>query len=95
MISGTQTECYRLAQHAVADLKSALAMVLESSGSRGLTNSQIGRSLGIYQGHVGHEGHVPRTLLSLMATEGVVEQDLQSKRWRLRVHGEEPGSPDA
>ena len=33
----------------------------------------IGRGLGIYGGHVNHEGHIPRTLLSIMESEGVVE----------------------
>lgn len=51
-----------------------------------MTNAEIGRSLGIYAGHVGHEGHIPRTLLALMESDGVVSQDEKSKRWVLRNH---------
>ena len=74
---------YRLAQHALSDLKAAIVQVLEISPREGLTNSEVGRSLGIYQGHVGHEGHIPRTLLAIMESEGVVAQDEESKRWTL------------
>jgi len=49
-----------------------------------LTNAEIGRSLGIYAGHVDHEGHIPRTLLALMEKEGVVQQDPASKRWKIK-----------
>ncbi len=78
-------EAYSLAQHAVADLKTAIHMVL--TGSDGLSNADIGRLLGIYRGHIVHEGHIPRTLLSIMESEGVVEQDSATKRWKL-VHSE-------
>jgi hypothetical protein len=44
--------------------------------------------LGIYHGHVGHEGHIPRTLLTIMAVEAVVEQIPTTKRWPLRRHAE-------
>ena len=74
-----------MAQRAMAGLKSAIHEVLLRKTS-GLTNAEIGRSLGIYTGHVGHEGHIPRTLLAIMEAEGVVEQDGESKRWSLRSH---------
>lgn len=77
------TEAYQLAQHALADLKTAVAMVLESAGERGLRNVDIGRALGIYAEHVGHEGHIPRTLLEMMAHEGVVRQNKESQLWVL------------
>ena len=80
------TEAYRLAQRAIADLKSALRHILEHRESDGMTNAEIGRTLGIYAGHVGHEGHISRTILAVMESEGVVAQDAATKRWRLRVH---------
>lgn len=76
---------YHLAQGAIADLKASIYQLLASAGSDGLTNAEIGRRLGIYMGHVGHEGHVSRTMLALMESEGVVQQESDSKRWSLRV----------
>jgi hypothetical protein len=73
---------YYLAQVAMAQLKASVHMVL-SKNSNGLKNSEIGRELGIYMGHVEHEGHIPRTLLAIMEAEGVVEQDKKTKIWRL------------
>ena len=70
----------------MAELKAAIRTVLESAPTAGLTNAQLGRTLGIYGGHVGHTGHVSRTMLSLLQTEGVVEQDEITKYWRLRQH---------
>lgn|GEM_PF-1360808 len=77
---------YQTAQRALADLKSAVYQVLADAPEAGLSNAEIGRTLGIYGGHIGHEGHIPRTLLSMMQQEGVVIQDAGSKRWRLRVY---------
>jgi hypothetical protein len=84
---GVVKDAYRLAQHAMADLKAAVYSLLEGAPPEGLTNAQIGRSLGIYAGHVEHEGHIPRTLLALMEKEGVVQQSSATKRWTLRSHG--------
>lgn len=75
---------YAMAQSAIAQLKAAVYQLLASAPPDGLTNADIGRALGIYSGHVGHEGHIPRTLLALMEAEGVVQQDASSKKWRLR-----------
>lgn len=36
------------------------------------------------QGMLAHEGHISRTLLALMESDGVVEQDEDSKRRRLK-----------
>lgn len=80
------SEAYQLAQRAIADLKTAVFGILALAGEAGLRNADIGRSLGIYAGHEGHEGHIPRALLAMMQSEGVVEQDASSKRWRLRSH---------
>jgi hypothetical protein len=80
---------YQRAQSALADLKGAIYETLSLSQLEGMTNAQIGRSLGIYTGHVGHEGHIPRTLLAIMEQEGVVEQDEKSKRWTIRKHSAE------
>ncbi len=82
---------YYTAQKALADLKSAIRSLLSAAGSSGMTNAQIGRTLGIYSGHIGHEGHIPRTLLAIMEGEGVVEQDKGSKRWMLRRHDDAVG----
>jgi hypothetical protein len=52
----------------------------------GLRNVEIGRALGIYMGHDRqHEGHIPRVLVAIMESEGVVEQDGGTKAWRLRA----------
>lgn len=76
---------YSLAQRAMADLKAAIYLLLQNGPPGGMRNAEIGRALGIYAGHVEHEGHIPRTLLALMEREGVVEQDPESKRWILRA----------
>jgi hypothetical protein len=81
----TLTDSYRDAQVAVAHLKAAVHFVLATAPD-GLTNAQVGRTLGIYGGHVGHEGHVSRTLLALLESEGVAEQDPDTKSWRLKKH---------
>ena len=79
------TDSYHLAQTALADLKATVYAVLAASPS-GLTNVQLGRSLGIYGGHVGHEGHISRTILALLESEGVAEQNPDDKTWQLRNH---------
>ena len=81
-------EAYHLAQRAMADLKAAVLRIISESGPDGLTNAEIGRALGIYSGHVGHQGHIPRSLLALMEAEGVVKQHASSKRWRATTSGE-------
>lgn len=43
----------------------------------------IGRTLGVYSGHVRHEGHIPRTLMAIMEGEGVVEQ-MPIKKWKIK-----------
>ena len=78
---------YSRAQIAIANLKSAIRDVLSDAGAEGMTNAQIGRTLGIYTGHEGHEGHIPRTMLAIMENEGVVAQDDETNRWSLRHHG--------
>lgn len=75
---------YQLAQKALVDLKTSIYALLKAGPEDGLTNAQIGRGLGIYMGHVGHEGHIPRTLLAIMEAEGIVDQDKSTKKWKLR-----------
>jgi hypothetical protein len=82
--SEIQTYAYQISQKAIADLKSAIHILLSTEGKNGLTNSQIGRALGIYTGHVGHEGHISRTLLGIMEAEGVVLQNKETKKWFLK-----------
>jgi hypothetical protein len=74
---------YTRAQRAMADLKGAIYELIAESQSP-LSNAEIGRRLGIYQGHVGHEGHISRTLLGLLENEEVIVQDKETKMWRLR-----------
>jgi DNA-binding IclR family transcriptional regulator len=74
---------YHLAQRAIADLKGAILMTLRQAGPEGLSNADLGRKLGIYTGHKGHEGHISRTMLGMMEQEGVVEQEEETKRWRV------------
>lgn len=74
---------YNKAQVAIADLKSAIYLLLLDAPDDGLRNADIGRALGIYMGHADHVGHIPRSMLALMQTEGVVAQDVETKRWRL------------
>jgi hypothetical protein len=88
---GSMHEAYALAQRAMADLKAAVYMLLKTGPAGGLRNADIGRALGIYAGHIEHEGHIPRTLLALMEKEGVVQQDHQSKRWTICQHSSAPG----
>ena len=88
------TEAYALAQRAMADLKAAIYLLLKNGPPEGLRNADVGRSLGIYAGHVEHEGHIPRTLLALMEKEGVVRQDTHSKRWTVNAHSSASAEQD-
>ncbi|MBA85339.1 hypothetical protein ACSSNL_02290 [Thalassobius sp. S69A] len=81
---GTLNKAYSEAQQAIATLKSLVRTVLELAPEGGLKNSEIGRSLGIYSGHIEHEGHISRTLLAMLEAEGVVQQDERTKQWTLR-----------
>ena len=81
---GDMSHAYQMSQRAMSDLKAAIHLVLSKGPEGGMINAEVGRSLGIYQGHVGHEGHISRTLLGIMESEGVVEQDAETKKWRLR-----------
>lgn len=74
---------YRHAQRSIAELKAAILSVLKEGPEEGLRNVEIGRALGIYEGH---EGHISRTLLAMMEREGVVEQDEDTSRWSLKDH---------
>ncbi|HRG88125.1 MAG TPA: hypothetical protein PLW44_03835 [Chitinophagales bacterium] len=75
---------YQLAQTALASLKTAIySLLLENPN--GMTNAQIGKSLGIYYGHSGkQEGHIPRTMLEIMEKEGVVEQKTKGGAWFVK-----------
>lgn len=84
-------EAYAIAQRAMADLKSAIYVLLKNCPPAGLRNADIGRALGIYAGHVEHEGHIPRTLLALMEKEGVVAQNPDSKLWTIKVQAQNDG----
>jgi hypothetical protein len=74
---------YLLAQEAIAQLKGAVYELLEKN-PKGISNAEVGRRLGIYQGHVGHEGHISRTVLGMLENEEVAEQDPETKLWTIR-----------
>lgn len=76
-------QAYKDAQLAVSLLKAAVYRLLLDADAEGLKNVEIGRALGIHAGHARHEGHIPRTVLAILEGEGVVEQDRDSKLWRL------------
>ena len=82
------SEIYRQAQRAMADLKAAAREAISLAEAGGLTNAELGRGLGIYAGHAGHEGHISRTLLAMLEAEGVVQQDEETKRWTLKRPGQ-------
>jgi ribosomal protein S19E (S16A) len=73
---------YALAQRAMTELKiSVLLRTVAAHEATGLQNVQVGRLLGIYGGHKGHQGHISRTVLHMLEAEGLVRQDEESKRW--------------
>lgn len=84
---------YHLAQSAIADLKAAVYEILKAATGPGVSNASIGRMLGIYMGHEGHEGHISRTILAIMEREGVAVQMEDTKVWKLAgVPGRGPES---
>lgn len=83
-----------MAQRALADLKVAAAMLLSEVADPGLSNAEIGRALAYALATRAAKG--TSTFLALMETEGLVVQDPDSKRWRLRVRldpSRQPGAP--
>ena len=81
-----KSSSYGRAQEGIRLLKVAIHELLEMAPEEGLTNAQIGRALGIYGGHVEHEGHISRSLLEQMKNEQVVEQISPRGPWRLCEH---------
>ena len=73
-------QSYRSAQLAIAELKAAILSVVAVSGSRGMRNVEIGRSLGIYHGYPKdgggeeHRGHISSVLLHELSRKGLVRQ---------------------
>lgn len=80
------SKAYKIAQAAMSELQSAVYISLEVAGRDGLTNAELGRSLGIYGGHIGHEGHISRTVLALLESEGVADQASDTKKWYLKKY---------
>lgn len=76
----------------MAELKGAVYELLERS-PEGLTNAEIGRALGIYQGHVRHKGHISRTVLALLDGEEVAMQDSKTMRWALSRRQQDDTDP--
>ena len=79
-----EISAYRIAQKAMVDLKTAVYFMMLIGPTEGYSNADIGRKLGIYTGHVGHEGHISRTILGLLESEGILYQDSESKKWLIR-----------
>ena len=80
----------------MAELKGVVYELLEAA-PEGLKNAEIGRALGIYQGHVRHQGHISRTILALLESEQVAVQDTTTLRWTLRrrdTHTDDDSSGD-
>ncbi len=73
---------YYKAQLGMTQMKEAVYSLLKENSPKGLRNVDIGKSLGIYGGHKGHEGHISRTILEIMQSEGVIEQR-EDKLWYL------------
>ena len=80
------SDLVRTCPDSASGIEGAVFEKLSDAAVDGLTNVQLGRSLGIYPGHVGHEGHVSRTILALMENDGLVEQNPENKRWIIRSH---------
>lgn len=76
---------YFKAQQGMALMKDAVYILLKDCSPKGERNVDIGKSLGIYGGHKGHEGHISRTILETMQSEGVIEQR-EDKLWYLIDH---------
>ena len=76
------SKAYQLSQRALADLKSAILIVL-TENEIPMKNVDLGKLLGLYHGHVGHQGHITRTLLELMKSDGVVNQSDETKEWSI------------
>jgi hypothetical protein len=78
---------YHRAQAALAELKAAMYVLLDDGPLGGLTEVQVGRSLGIHDR--GGDGRVTAGLLRMMEDEGVVEHDPETGCWRIRSHAGE------
>jgi len=76
------TSSYFKAQMGMTNIKEAVYALLKDHDPKGLRNVDIGKNLGIYGGHKGHEGHISRTILEIMQSEGVIEQR-EDKLWYL------------
>ena len=74
------TDLYQKAQIGLVDIKGAVFELLQRSEG-GMTTAEIGRSLGIYMDHAGHEGHISGTILAMMETEGAAWQEAPRGKW--------------
>lgn len=79
-----EISAYSIAQKAMINLKTAVYYMILIGSPDGITNADLGRKLGIYTGHVRHEGHISRTILGLLESEGILQQDLDSKKWSIK-----------
>jgi hypothetical protein len=75
------TNAYSNAQNGLALLKVAVFEILSIYKDEGLRNVDVGKLLGIYRGHIRHEGHISRTILAIMEEDGTIRQDSETKKW--------------
>ena len=75
-----QAKYYLAAQTAMSELKAAVLGVVLSGPEEGMRNVEIGRALGIYGGHKGHQGHISRVCLQRLQEEVLLKQ-LDNKLW--------------
>ena len=76
----TFLEAYTVAQTGLASIRVAILRILADC-PEGLSNSSISKLLGLNSGYDGHRGHITRTILATMESEGVVRQHPDTKKW--------------
>ena len=86
-------KAYGMAQSALAELKTAVFVLLEEAGGAGLRNVDIGKRLGIHCGPEGRRGHLSRAVLEILSNDGTIRQ-LDNKRWAVNCMPEEEEDDD-
>jgi hypothetical protein len=83
------SKAYAEAQLAVASLKSVIYELLMADGNRGMRTAEIAKTLGLRGGVGPHDNitqidWIPRTILSMMEREEVLEK--KDQLWFVRQH---------
>lgn len=82
-------EAYELAQKSVVLMKKAIVVLLTSSPN-GMSNTEIGRRLGVNGDFLGNQsGWFAYTVLKIMEAEHTVVQVKSRGPWRMAVHASE------